>query len=123
MRKLRDFYDTWMDERPHTYTEARNMHGLPLKTVLRWVHAWRELDQDIIIKSFTCCVSSNAVEDAKIACFRPGKSLNWVKRVSKMQWNIDMEITRMILFTQTNHTWKKIRRRMKIFFVSFHFQE
>ena len=55
------------------------MHGPPLRTILLWVlDAWRELDRDIVIKSFRCCALSNAVdgtEDNEITCFGPGKQL------------------------------------------------
>ena len=68
-----------MDEGPHTYTEAGNMHGEPLKMVLRWVlDAWRGLNPDIIKNSFRCCALSNAIDgmaDDEIACFAPGTQL------------------------------------------------
>ena len=77
------FYATWMDEGPHTYTEAGSMLGPPLKTILRWViDALGELDLDIIIKSFRCCALSDTVdgsEDNKITCFEPGKQLEFGK--------------------------------------------
>ena len=39
------------------------MRGSPLKTILLWVlDAWRELDRDIVIKSFRWCALSNAVD-------------------------------------------------------------
>ena len=48
--KLCDFYDSWMDEGPHTYTKAGNMRAPLLKTILQWVFdACRELVRYIIV--------------------------------------------------------------------------
>ena len=49
--QLREMYDRWMDERPHTRTKEGNMRGLPLKLAVHWIlKVWSDLDKEIIIK-------------------------------------------------------------------------
>ena len=55
------------------------MRGPTLKTIVqRILDAWRNLDPDIVIKSFRCCALPNAIEgteDNEITFFSPGKQL------------------------------------------------
>ena len=49
--QLREMYDQWMDEGPHTRTKEGNMSGLPLKLVVHWIlKVWSDHDKEIIIK-------------------------------------------------------------------------
>ena len=77
---LREMYDQWMDEGPHSETKDGNMRGPPLKLMTQWIlKAWSKLDREVIIKSFRCCALSVAVdglEDDEISCFKPGKTLS-----------------------------------------------
>ena len=72
--QLREMYDQWMDEGPHTHTKGGNMCAPPLKQIVQWMlKVWSNLDKDIIIKSFRCCASSiqdDGSEDNEIACFK-----------------------------------------------------
>ena len=78
--QLREMYDQWMDEGPHTYTKESNMRGPPLKQIVQWIlKAWSDLDKEIIIKSFRCCalsIQDDGSEDNEIVCFKPGKPLS-----------------------------------------------
>ena len=78
--QLREMYNQWMDEGPHTYTKESNMRGPPLEQIVQWIlKAWSDLDKEIIIKSFCCCALSmqdDGSEDNEIACFKPGKPLS-----------------------------------------------
>ena len=65
-----------MDEERYTYTEAGNMRGPSLKMVLRWVFdTWRELNPDIIKKSFRCCALSNDIDGMEDDEIAPGAEL------------------------------------------------
>ena len=35
--QLREMYDQWMDERPHTHTKGGNIRGPPLKQIVQWI--------------------------------------------------------------------------------------
>ena len=49
--QLRETYDQWMDEGPHTHIKGGNMRGPPLKQIVQWVlKAWSDLNKKIIIK-------------------------------------------------------------------------
>ena len=55
--QLREMYDQWMDEGPHTYTKEGNICRPPLKQIFQWIlKAWLDLDKEIIIKSFAVAV-------------------------------------------------------------------
>ena len=49
--QLREMYDQWMDEGPHTHTKGGNMRELPVKETIQWImKAWLDRDKEIIIK-------------------------------------------------------------------------
>ena len=54
---------------------------------VQWIlEAWRNLDLDIVIKSFRCCAFSNAsdgMEVNEITSFNPGKQLETGKETKK----------------------------------------
>ena len=35
--QLREMYDQWTDEGPHTHTKGVNMRGPPLKQIVQWI--------------------------------------------------------------------------------------
>ena len=79
--QLREMYDQWMDEGPHTYTKEGNMCGPPIKQIVQWIlKTSLDLDKEtIIIKSFRCCalsIQDDGSEDNEIVCFKPGKPLS-----------------------------------------------
>ena len=46
--KLRELYDQWMEEGPHTTTKGGNMWCPPLKSIIQWIiKAWSNLDHEI----------------------------------------------------------------------------
>ena len=78
--QLREMYNQWMDEGPHTHTKGGNMRGPPLKQIVQWIlKAWSDLDKEIIIKSFRYCalsIQDDGRENNEIACFKPRKPLS-----------------------------------------------
>ena len=90
--QLREMYDQWMDEGPHTHTKGGNMCAPPLKQIVQWMlKVWSNLDKDIIIKSFRCCASSiqdDGSEDNEIACFK--LFVNKCSLVDSLNKNIQM---------------------------------
>ena len=67
-------YDRWTTEGVHALTAARNIKAPPRrKIVARILDAWRQLEKEVIIKSFRCCVlclSPDVSEDDEIHCFQ-----------------------------------------------------
>ena len=48
---LREIYNQWMDEGPHTYTKEGNMSRPPSKQIVQGIlKAWSDLDKEITIK-------------------------------------------------------------------------
>ena len=77
--QLREMYDQWTDEEPHTNTKGSNTRRPPLKEIVQWILiAWSDLDKEIIIKSFRSCdlsIQDDGSEDNEFARFKPGKPL------------------------------------------------
>ena len=50
-----DYYDEWLANGVHEYTEAGNLKTVP-RTIVQWVvDGWKVLPADLIKKSFRCC--------------------------------------------------------------------
>ena len=67
-------YDRWMAEGVHALTAAGNMKAPPRRKIVAWIlDAWRQLEKEVIIKSFRCrglCISADGSEDDEIHCFK-----------------------------------------------------
>ena len=87
-----EYYDEWMANGIHEFTEAGNMKPVPCRMVVKWViDAWKELPQDIIKKSFRCCALSLPVDgsrDNEISCFKEGKPCESGRKVLEQQMTV-----------------------------------
>ena len=69
--QLREMYDQWMDEGPHTHSKEGNMLGPSLKQIFQWIlKAWSDLNKEIIIESFRCVLCQYRMMGVRTAKLR-----------------------------------------------------
>ena len=69
--QLREVYEQWMDEGPHTHTKGGKMRGPQLKQIVQWtLKAWSDLNKEIIIKSFVAVLYQYKMMRTRTTKFR-----------------------------------------------------
>ena len=75
--KIQEFYDDWLANGKHEYTDAGNMKPLPRRLIVEWViKSWQAISNETVAKSMKSCGLALAVdgtEDDLISCFKVGK--------------------------------------------------
>ena len=76
-RKIQEFYDDWLANGKHEYTDAGNMKPVPRRLIVEWViKSWQAISNETVAKSMKSCGLALAVdgtEDDLISCFKVGK--------------------------------------------------
>ena len=72
--KIQEFYDDWLANGKHEYTDVGNMKPVPRRLIVEWViKSWQALSNETVAKSVTSCGLALAVdgtEDDLISCFK-----------------------------------------------------
>ncbi|XP_018496590.1 uncharacterized protein LOC100898815 [Galendromus occidentalis] len=72
---IRRRYEEWMAHGEKRLTRGGNVAAPPMEIYLPWIaDSWRELPEDLIVKSFKQCgitVAFDGSEDDQIPCFKP----------------------------------------------------
>ena len=75
--KVQEFYDNWLANGKHEYTDAGNMKPVPRRLIVEWViKSWQPISNETVAKSMKSCGLALAVdgtEDDLISCFKEGK--------------------------------------------------
>ena len=75
--RIQEFYDEWLSNGKHEYTDAGNMKPVPRRLVVEWViQAWNELSSEMVAASMKSCALGLPVDgskDEEISCFKKGK--------------------------------------------------
>ena len=75
--KIQEYYDDWLANGKHEYTNAGNMKPVPRRLIVDWViKSWQAILAETVAKSMKACGLSLAVdgtEDDLISCFKEGK--------------------------------------------------
>ena len=91
-QKIAEFYDEWLSNGIHEFTESGNMKPVKRRMVLDWIlPAWKSLAKDMIESSFKNCaltIDDNGGEDNQISCFKPGSPCAEGYKVLKDQMTI-----------------------------------
>ena len=73
-QKIAEFYDEWLSNGIHEFTESGNMKLVKRRMVLDWIlAAWKSLAKEMIESSFKKCaliIDDNGDEDNQIRCFK-----------------------------------------------------
>jgi hypothetical protein len=83
-------YDEWMaNEGLTNLTQMGNLRAPPRRDVVRWIlKAWEKLQPEIIVKSFSVCGHTTAVDgsqDHEISCFKENRSCHAGLAILKSQ--------------------------------------
>ena len=75
--KIQEFYDDWLANGKHEFTDAGNMKPVPRWLIVEWViKSWQAISNETVAKSMKSCGLALAVdgtEDDLISCFKEGK--------------------------------------------------
>ena len=75
--RIAKFYDEWLANGVHQYTEAGNLKAVLRRLVVTWVvEMWKEISKEMITQPFKGCaltIGVNGNDDHEISCFKPGK--------------------------------------------------
>ena len=75
--KIQEFYDNWLADGKHEYTNAGNMKPVPRRLLVEWViKSWKAISNETVPQSMKSCGLALAVdgtEDDLISCFKEGK--------------------------------------------------
>ena len=75
--KIQEYYDDWLANGKHEYTNAGNMKPVPRRFIVDWViKSWQAIPAETVAKPMKACGLSLAVdgtEDDLISCFKEGK--------------------------------------------------
>ena len=75
--KIQEYYDDWLANGKHEYTNAGNMKPVPRRFIVDWViKSWQAIPAEMVAKSMKACGLSLAVdgtEDDLILYFKEGK--------------------------------------------------
>ena len=75
--KIQEFYDDWLTNEKHEYTDAGNIKPVPRRLIVEWViKSWQAISNETVAKSLKSCGLALAVdgtEDDLISCFKEGK--------------------------------------------------
>ena len=74
--RMTEFYDQWLSEGVHQFTEGGNIKPPSRKRIIGWIlDAWSQFKENIT-KSFKCCglnLANNGTEDDFIHCLENGQ--------------------------------------------------
>ena len=75
--KIQEFYDDWLENGKHEYTDAGNMKPVTRRLIVEWViKSWQAISNETVAKSMKSCGLALAVdgtEDDLISCFKENK--------------------------------------------------
>ena len=75
--KIQEFYDDWLENGKHEYTDAGNMKPVTRRLIVEWViKSWQAISNETVAKSMKSCGLALAVdgtEDDLISCFKEDK--------------------------------------------------
>ena len=75
--KIQEFYDDWLANGKHEYTDTVNMKPVPRRLIVEWlIKSWQAISNETVAKSMKSCGLALAVdgaEDDLISCFKEDK--------------------------------------------------
>ena len=87
--RIEEFFDNWLTNRKHKYTDGGNMKVMPRKLVVQWViKSWQGISNETLAKSMELCglaLAFDCTQDDLISCFKEGKKCAAGKALLKTQ--------------------------------------
>ena len=87
--RIEEFFDNWLANRKHKYTDGGNMKAVPRKLVVQWViKSWQDISNETLAKSMKLCglaLAFDGTKDDLISCFKEGKKCAAGKALLKTQ--------------------------------------
>ena len=87
--RIEEFFDNWLTNRKHKYTDGGNMKAVPRKLVVQWViKSWQDISNETLAKSMKLCglaLAFDGTKDDLISCFKEGKKCAAGKALLKTQ--------------------------------------
>ena len=75
--KIQEFYDDWLVNGKHEYTDAGNMKPVPRSLIVEWrIKSWQAISNETVAKSMKSsglALAVDGTEDDLISCFKEGK--------------------------------------------------
>ena len=74
--KIQEFYDDWLANGKHEYTDAGNLKPVPRRLIVEWVwviKSWEDISKETLTNSMKSCGLALAVDgtqDELISCFK-----------------------------------------------------
>ena len=81
--RIEEFYDDWLANGKHEYTDAGNMKPVPRRLVVEWViKSWQDIFKKTLAKSMKSCdliLAIDGTQDDLVSCFKKGKNVQHEK--------------------------------------------
>ena len=76
--KIQEYYDDWLANGKHEYTDAGNMKPVPRRLIVEWViKSWEDISNETLANSMKSCglaLSVDGSQDEQISCFKQGEN-------------------------------------------------
>ena len=87
--RIEEFYDDWLANGKHKYTDTGNMKPVPRRLVVEWlIKSWQDISNETFAKSMKSCdlaLAIDGTQDDLISCFQEGKKCVARKALLKTQ--------------------------------------